>query len=159
MVFNLCVTYPTCQSSFAAEPMSRHIPVAAAGAVDDGADLRDDEIIVSQMACGRFAREWKPGDEIALSYFPPESGARLGSYHEQIPRSQHCADGNAVGGPDPMPDFPGIEKPKARALGRGISPHLKFARRMTSIGGNIAARPKPAFITLAAGPKYGESLR
>ena len=82
--------------------------VTAAGAPWTPADLRDDEIVVSQWLAEDL--RVKPGDEIALSYFLPESGAKLTEatntfrVRSVVPMEMPWADRTL------MPDFPGIEK-------------------------------------------------
>jgi len=83
--------------------------------------LRDDEIVLS-VSGSRMNLHVKPGDEIALSYFLPESGARLEKLtntfrvHSIVPMEMPWADRTL------MPDFPGIEKAeKHQRMGRRLS--------------------------------------
>jgi len=82
--------------------------VTAAGPPWTPADLRDDEIMVSQWLADDL--RLTPGDELSLTYFLPESGARLlestnrfrvrAILPDQLPWSDRTL----------MPDFPGLEK-------------------------------------------------
>jgi len=82
--------------------------VTAAGAPWTPADLRNDEIVVNQWLADDL--RIKPGDEIALSYFLPESAAKLEEatntfrVRSIVPMEVPWADRTL------MPDFPGIEK-------------------------------------------------
>jgi ABC-type lipoprotein release transport system permease subunit len=80
--------------------------VTAAGAPLVPADLRDDEIVVNQWLADQL--QLKPGGELELSYFLPDSGARLTEATNRfrvrsiVPMQMPWADRKL------MPDFPGI---------------------------------------------------
>lgn len=80
--------------------------VTAAGAPLVPADLRDDEIVVNQWLADQL--QLKPGGELELSYFLPDSGARLTEATNRfrvrsiVPMQMPWADRTL------MPDFPGI---------------------------------------------------
>ncbi len=82
--------------------------VTAAGPPYTPADMRDDEIIISQWLADDL--RLKPGDTLDLSWFLPESGPALAEstnrfrVHAVVPLSGIYADRTL------MPDFPGIEK-------------------------------------------------
>src|SRR5439155_4926245 len=82
--------------------------VTAAGAPWTPTDLREDEIVVSQWLAEDL--QVKPGDAIELSYFLPESGAKLAEatntfrIRSIVPPEMPWADRTL------MPDFPGLEK-------------------------------------------------
>ena len=82
--------------------------VTAAGAPLVPADLRDDEIVVNQWLADQL--QLKPGGELELSYFLPDSGARLTEATNRfrvrsiVPMQMPWADRTL------MPDFPGIAK-------------------------------------------------
>jgi ABC-type lipoprotein release transport system permease subunit len=80
--------------------------ITAAGAPLVPADLRDDEIAVNQWLADQL--QLKPGGELELSYFLPDSGARLTEATNRfrvrsiVPMQMPWADRTL------MPDFPGI---------------------------------------------------
>jgi putative ABC transport system permease protein len=80
--------------------------VTAAGAPLVPADLRDDEIVVNQWLADQL--QLKPGGELELSYFLPDSGARLTEATNRfrvrsiVPMQMPWTDRTL------MPDFPGI---------------------------------------------------
>ncbi|MBM3831609.1 MAG: ABC transporter permease, partial [Verrucomicrobia bacterium] len=80
--------------------------ISAAGAPLVPADLRDDEIVVNQWLADQL--QLKPGSELELSYFLPDSGARLTEATNRfrvraiVPMQMPWADRTL------MPDFPGI---------------------------------------------------
>jgi ABC-type lipoprotein release transport system permease subunit len=80
--------------------------VTAAGVPLVPADLRDDEIVVNQWLADQL--QLKPGGELELSYFLPDSGARLTEATNRfrvraiVPMQMPWADRTL------MPDFPGI---------------------------------------------------
>lgn len=125
--------------------------VAAAGVPWTTAELRDDEIIVSQWLADDL--HVKPGDEIALSYFLPESGARLEEatnkfrVHSIVPMEMPWADQTL------MPDFPGIEKAESTSdWDAGFPLTYKVRPKDDEYWRQHRGTPK-AFITLAAGQK------
>jgi putative ABC transport system permease protein len=98
--------------------------VNAAGAPWTPAGLRDDEIVVSQWLADDL--QVKPGDEIALSYFLPESGRAAGRSHKHVPRSQHRPVGNAVGRPHVDAGVSRHRKSREhQRMGCGLSAHLR----------------------------------
>lgn len=70
--------------------------VTAAGSPWTPAGLGDDEIVVSQWLADDL--RVKPGDEIAVSYFLPESGANLTEATNLSHVHSIGTHGNAVGG-------------------------------------------------------------
>ena len=125
--------------------------VTAAGAPWTPADLRDDEILVSQWLADDL--QVKPGDEIALSYFLPESGAKLVEatntfrVRSIVPMEMPWADRTL------MPDFPGIEKAESTSeWDAGFPLTYKVRPKDEDYWKQHRGTPK-AFITLAAGQK------
>ncbi len=125
--------------------------VTAADAPWTKADLRDDEIVVSQWLAEDL--QVKPGDEIALVYFDPESGARLvehtNTFHVRsiVPMEMPWADRTL------MPDFPGIEKAESTSeWDAGFPLTYKVRPKDDEYWRQNRGTPK-AFITLAAGQK------
>jgi putative ABC transport system permease protein len=125
--------------------------VTAAGAPWTPATLRDDEIVVSQWLAEDL--HVKPGDEIALSYFLPESGARLEEatnkfrVHSVVPMQMPWADRTL------MPDFPGIEKAERTSeWDAGFPLTYEIRKKDDDYWKQYRGTPK-AFITLAAGQK------
>ncbi len=111
--------------------------VAAAGAPWTPADMRDDEIIISQWLADDL--QVKPGDEIALTYFDPESGARLTERTNAfrvraiVPMEMPWADRTL------MPDFPGIEKAGEHSrLGCGLSARSQNPAQRRRLLGKIS---------------------
>ncbi|MEN9574188.1 MAG: hypothetical protein RL514_2043 [Verrucomicrobiota bacterium] len=82
--------------------------VTAAGAPLVPADLRDDEVVINQWLADQL--QLKPGGELEMSYFLPDSGAALTEatnrfrVHSIVPMQMPWADRTL------MPDFPGIAK-------------------------------------------------
>ncbi len=125
--------------------------VTAAGAPWTPADLRDDEIVVSQWLADDL--HVKPGDEIALSYFLPESGAKLTEatntfrVRSIVSMEMPWADRTL------MPDFPGIEKAESTSeWDAGFPLTYKVRPKDDEYWKQHRGTPK-AFITLAAGQK------
>ena len=125
--------------------------VTAAGAPWTPSDLRDDEIVISQWLAEDL--RVKPGDEIATSYFLPESGAKLTEatnifrIHSVVPLEMPWADRTL------MPDFPGIEKTEStRDWDAGFPLTYKIRPKDEDYWKKYRGTPK-AFITLAAGQK------
>ncbi len=125
--------------------------VTAAGAPWTPAALRDDEIVVNQWLADDL--RVKPGDEIALSYFLPESGARLEEatnkfrVHSIVPMAMPWADRTL------MPDFPGIEKAESTSeWDAGFPLTYEIRKKDDDYWKQHRGTPK-AFITLAAGQK------
>ncbi len=125
--------------------------VTAAGTPWTPADLRDDEIVISQWLADDL--QVKPGDEIALSYFLPESGAKLEEatntfrVHSIVPLEMPWADRTL------MPDFPGIEKAESTSeWDAGFPLTYKVRPKDDEYWRQQRGTPK-AFITLAAGQK------
>jgi putative ABC transport system permease protein len=125
--------------------------VTAAGPPWTPPDMRDDEILVSQWLAEDL--QVKPGDEIAMSYFLPESGARLEEatntfrVHSIVPPELPWADRTL------MPDFPGIEKAESTSdWDAGFPLTYKIRPKDEDYWKQHRGTPK-AFITLAAGQK------
>jgi len=125
--------------------------VTAARAPWTPAGLRDDEIVVNQWLADDL--HVKPGNEIALSYFLPESGAKLKEgtnifrVHSIVPMEMPWADRTL------MPDFPGIEKAESTSdWDAGFPLTYKVRPKDDEYWRQHRGTPK-AFITLAAGQK------
>ncbi|HEY9171846.1 MAG TPA: ABC transporter permease [Verrucomicrobiae bacterium] len=125
--------------------------VTAAGPPWTPADLRDDEILVSQWLAEDL--QVKPGDELMFSYFDPESGARLiertNSFRVRgiVPMEMPWADRTL------MPDFPGIEKAERTSdWDAGFPLTYKIRQKDEDYWKQYRGTPK-AFVTLAAGQK------
>jgi putative ABC transport system permease protein len=125
--------------------------VTAAGAPWTQVDLRDDEIVVSQWLAEDL--QVKPGDEIDLSYFLPESGTRLEEatnrfrVHSIVPLEMPWADRTL------MPDFPGIEKAESTSEWDAGFPLIYEIRKKDDDYWKQHRGTPKAFITLAAGQK------
>ena len=125
--------------------------VTAAGAPWTPTDLRDDEILVSQWLAEDL--QVKAGDEIALIFFDPESGAQL-KEHTNMFRVQGIAP---LGWPwadrSLMPDFPGLEKAESTSeWDAGFPLTYKVRPKDDDYWKQYRGTPK-AFVTLAAGQK------
>jgi ABC-type antimicrobial peptide transport system permease subunit len=125
--------------------------VTAASAPWTPSDLRDDEILVSQWLADDL--HVKPGDEIALSYYLPESGAKLEEatntfrVHSIVPMELPWADRTL------MPDFPGIEKAESTSeWDAGFPLTYEIRKKDDEYWKQHRGTPK-AFITLAAGQR------
>ncbi|MBE0542767.1 MAG: FtsX-like permease family protein [Verrucomicrobia bacterium] len=125
--------------------------VTAAGAPWTPADMRDDEIIVSQWLADDLSV--KPGDAISLVYFDPESGTQLLEHtntfrvYSIAPMELPWADRTL------MPDFPGIEKAESTSdWDAGFPLVHKIRDQDEEYWKQHRGTPK-AFITLAAGQK------
>ncbi len=125
--------------------------VTAAGAPWTPADMRDNEIMVSQWLADDL--HLKSGDEIALSYFDPESGGNLTEktnlfrVRSIVPTEMPWADRTL------MPEFPGIEKAESTSdWDAGFPLVYKIREQDEEYWKKHRGTPK-AFITLAAGQK------
>ncbi|MCU0785440.1 MAG: ABC transporter permease, partial [Verrucomicrobia bacterium] len=125
--------------------------VTAAGPPWTAAELRDDEILISQWLAEDL--QAGPGDEIAMSYFLPESGAKLTEATNRfrvraiVPVEMPWADHTL------MPDFPGIEKAERTSdWNAGFPLTYKIRPKDEDYWKQYRGTPK-AFITLAAGQK------
>jgi len=125
--------------------------VTAVGAPWTPADMRDDEIIVSQWLADDL--RVKPGDEIALTYFDPESGARLTErtntfrVRSIVPMEMPWADRTL------MPDFPGIEKAESTSDWDAGFPLVHKIRQKDEVYWKQYRGTPKAFVTLTAGQK------
>ncbi len=125
--------------------------VTAAAAPWTPANMRDDEIILNQWLADDL--QAKPGDEISLTYFDPESGARLvertNTFRVRgiVPMEMPWADRTL------MPDFPGIEKAESTSdWDAGFPLVHKIRPKDEDYWKKYRGTPK-AFVTLAAGKK------
>jgi len=125
--------------------------ITAADAPWTPADMRDDELLVSQWLADDL--RVKPGDEVALVYFDPESGARLTELTNTfrvrgiVPMELPWADRTL------MPDFPGIEKAESTSeWDAGFRLTYKVRPKDDEYWKEHRGTPK-AFVTLAAGNK------
>jgi len=123
--------------------------VTAAGPPWTPPEMRDDEILVNQWLADDL--RVKPGDEISLVYFDPESGARLIErtnffrVRGVVPMEPPWADRTL------MPDFPGIEKAEStRDWDAGFPLVYKIRPKDEDYWKQRRGTPK-AFVTLAAG--------
>ncbi len=125
--------------------------VTAAGAPWTPTEMRDDEIVVSQWLAEDL--RVKTGDEIALSYFLPESGTKLEEatntfrVHGIVPMEMPWADRTL------MPDFPGIEKAESTSEWDAGFPLTYEVRKKDDDYWKLYRGTPKAFITLAAGQK------
>jgi putative ABC transport system permease protein len=125
--------------------------VTAAGIPWTPENLRDDEIVVSQWLAEDLRVQ--PGDEIAVSYFLPESGAKLEEatntfrVHSIVPLAMPWADRSL------MPEFPGIEKAEStREWDAGFPLTYEVRDKDDDYWKNYRGTPK-AFVSLTAGKK------
>jgi putative ABC transport system permease protein len=125
--------------------------VTAAGPPFTPPDMKDDEIILNQWLADDLHAA--PGDTLELSYFLPESAAKLleatNSFrvHSIVPMELPWADRTL------MPDFPGIENAESTADWDAGFPLLyKIRPKDEDYWKKYRGTPK-AFITLAAGQK------
>jgi len=94
----------------------------------------------------------KPGDAIELSYFLPESGAKVNRRHKHV-HVRRVVPMNAVADRTLMPDFPGIEKAESTSEWDAGFPLVhKIRPKDEDYWKKYRGTPK-AFITLAAGQK------
>lgn len=125
--------------------------VTAAGPPWTPADLHDDEILVSQWLADDL--RVKPGDTVDLTYFLPESGARLTEATNRfrvraiVPMEMPWADRTL------MPEFPGLEKAESTADWDTAFPLVhKIRPKDERYWKQHRGTPK-AFVTLTAGQK------
>lgn len=125
--------------------------VTAAGPPYTPADLRDDEIVLSQWLADDLHAS--PGDQITVLYFDPESGARLVEktnafrVRSVVPQQLPWDDRTL------MPEFPGIEKAESTSDWEAGFPLVyKIRPKDEDYWKKYKGTPK-AFITLAAGQK------
>ncbi|GDY18696.1 ABC transporter permease [Verrucomicrobiota bacterium] len=135
----------------AGERTTPYSMVTAATAPLVPADLRDDEIVISQW----LADDLKigPGAEVALTYFLPDSGARLLEATNRfrvrsvVPLELPWADRTL------MPDFPGIaQAERAGDWDAGFPLAHKIRKEDDDYWAKWRGTPK-AFVTLNAGRK------
>jgi ABC-type antimicrobial peptide transport system permease subunit len=125
--------------------------ITAAGPPYTPADMKDDEIVLTEWLADDLHAE--PGDTIELSYFLPESGAKLLEatnrfrVHSIAPMQLPWADRTL------MPDFPGIENAESTAdWDAGFPLVYKIRPKDEDYWKKYRGTPK-AFVTLAAGQK------
>ena len=125
--------------------------VAAAGPPYTPADMKDDEVLINQWLADELHAG--PGDPVQLSYYLPESGAKLAEATNQfrvraiVPLDGIYADRTL------MPDFPGIEKAEStRDWDAGFPLAYKIRPADEDYWKTYRGTPK-AFVTLAAGKK------
>jgi ABC-type antimicrobial peptide transport system permease subunit len=125
--------------------------VTAAGSPYTPTDMLDDETILSQWIADDLRA--RPGDTVTLSYFLPESGAKLEEGTKQfkvrtiVPIESPWSDKSL------MPDFPGIEKAESTSdWDAGFPLVYKIRPKDEDYWRRFRGTPK-AFITLAAGQK------
>lgn len=125
--------------------------VTAADAPWTPPDLRDDEIVLNQWLADDLHA--KPGDELTLVYYDPESGARLTErtntfrVHSIVSMQMPWTDRTL------MPQFPGIEKAETTAEWDTAFPLVhKIRPQDDDYWTHWRGTPK-AFVTLAAGQR------
>lgn len=125
--------------------------ITAAGAPFTPPDMKDDEIIMTRWLADDLHAA--VGDTVELSYFLPESGAKLVEatnrfrVHSIVPMELPWADRTL------MPDFPGIENAESTAdWDAGFPLVYKIRPKDKDYWKKYRGTPK-AFITLAAGQK------
>ena len=125
--------------------------VTAAGPPYTPADLKADEIVLNEWLAEDLKA--KPGDEIALTYFAPESGARLVErtnlfqVRSITPMSLPWSDRSL------MPNFPGIENAEStQDWDAGFPLTYTIRPKDEAYWKQFRGTPK-AFINLAAGQK------
>ncbi|MBI3875863.1 MAG: ABC transporter permease, partial [Verrucomicrobia bacterium] len=135
----------------AGEHSTPYSMVTAAGAPFTPADLRDDEIVINQWLADDL--QVGPGAEISLTYFQPDSGARLAEATNRfrvrsiVPMQMPWADRTL------MPDFPGIASAeRAGDWDAGFSLTHKIRKEDDAYWQQWRGTPK-AFVTLNAGRK------
>ncbi len=135
----------------AGERATPYSMVTAAGAPFTPADLRDDEIVINQWLAEDL--QAGPGAEISLTYFQPDSGARLAEATNRfrvravVPMQMPWADRTL------MPDFPGIASAeRAGDWDAGFPLTHKIRKQDDDYWQKWRGTPK-AFVTLNAGRK------
>ncbi len=125
--------------------------VTAAGPPYTPADLKDDEIVLNEWLAADL--QAKAGDEVSLTYFAPESGARLvektNVFHVRsiAPMSLPWADRSL------MPHFPGIENAEStQDWDAGFPLTYTIRPKDEAYWKQHRGTPK-AFISLTAGEK------
>jgi len=125
--------------------------VTAAGAPWTPKDLADDEVVVNQWLADDL--NVKPGDQIKLSYFLPESGVKLQEVtntfrvHSVVAMDMPWADRTL------MPDFPGIENAESTSeWDAGFPLTYEIRKKDDDYWKQYRGTPK-AFVTLTAGQK------
>jgi ABC-type antimicrobial peptide transport system permease subunit len=125
--------------------------VTAAGPPYTPADLKDDEIVLSQWLADDL--QAGAGATVTVTYFDPESGAALKErtntfrVHSIVPMELPWADRTL------MPEFPGIEKAESESdWDAGFPLTYKIRPKDEDYWKKYRGTPK-AFITLAAGQK------
>jgi ABC-type antimicrobial peptide transport system permease subunit len=125
--------------------------VTAAGSPFTPPDMKDDEIILNQWLADDLHAA--PGEAVELSYFLPESGAKLLEVtnrfriHSSVPMELPWADRTL------MPDFPGIGNAESTAdWDAGFPLVYKIRPKDEEYWKKHRGTPK-AFIALAAGQK------
>jgi ABC-type antimicrobial peptide transport system permease subunit len=126
--------------------------VTAAGPPYTPADMRDDEILVTDWLADDLRVQ--PGDWIELTSFAPESGAKLVESTNRfrvrgiVPLAGIYADRTL------MPDFPGIEKAEStRDWDAGFQVDLRRIRPKDEAYWKDHRGTPKAFVTLAAGQR------
>jgi putative ABC transport system permease protein len=125
--------------------------VTAAGAPWTPPEMRDDQILVNQWLADDLGV--RPGDQVDLTYFLPDSAARLAErtntfvVRDIVPLTGPFAD------PTLMPDFPGLAKAESTHDWEAGFPLVhKIREKDEQYWKQRRGTPK-AFITLAAGQK------
>ncbi|HSU53987.1 MAG TPA: FtsX-like permease family protein [Candidatus Dormibacteraeota bacterium] len=125
--------------------------ITAAGAPYTPAGMGDDQIVLNRWLADDLHAQ--AGDEVAVSYFDPESGAKL------IERTNRFRVHSVVDMEPPwsdrtlMPDFPGIENAEStRDWDAGFPLTYQIRPKDEDYWKKFKGTPK-AFVTLAAGQK------
>ncbi len=125
--------------------------ITAAGPPYTPADLKDNEIILTAwLAQDLHARA---GDKVALSYFDPDSGARLEQHTNAFVVREVVPFEGVYDDRTLMPDFPGIENAESTQDWNGGFPLVyKIRPKDEDYWKRHKGTPK-AFVSLAAGQK------
>jgi ABC-type antimicrobial peptide transport system permease subunit len=125
--------------------------VTASGPPYTPADMKDDEILINQWLADELHA--RPGERVQLSYFLPESGAKLTEVTNDfrvraiVPLEGIYSDRTL------MPDFPGIENAEStRDWDAGFPLAYKIRPADEDYWKRYRGTPK-AFVTIAAGKK------
>jgi ABC-type antimicrobial peptide transport system permease subunit len=125
--------------------------VTAAGPPYTPADMKDDEILINKWLAEELHAG--PGDSLQLSYFLPESGAKLVEATNNFRVRAIIPIEGVYDDRTLMPDFPGIEKAEStRDWDAGFPLAYKIRPSDEEYWKKYRGTPK-AFVSLAAGKK------
>src|SRR5262249_43229395 len=125
--------------------------VTATGSPYIPANMKDDEIVINEWLADDLHA--KPGDDVSLVYFAPESGAQLIERTNTF-RVQSIVPLDVLHGDRTlMPNFPGIDKAEStRDWDAGFPLTYKIRPKDEQYWKEHRGTPK-AFVTLATGQK------